>query len=87
MDCQPRTKKGQPVHSTTGSDSTSSTQVWVFHVEPSQTVAEHGQDRDHHGERQRPPEAALKILQLMLSSASSGMMGSSDMPHLGQLPG
>ena len=30
MDCQQRTKNGHPVHNTTGSDSTSSTQVWVF---------------------------------------------------------
>ena len=29
MDCQPRTKNGQAAHSTTGSDSTSSTQLWV----------------------------------------------------------
>lgn len=51
-------------------------------------MAEHGQGGDDQRERQRPPEASLKILQLTVVFRVQGDdRPSNDMPHLGQLPG
>ena len=92
-DCQPRTKKGQPPHSTTGAASTS----WI------QSAAAGSIRRVRAGAIISPMENAktgtvrTRLTQnrrvmstssgLGPSSAASGSSGSSAMPHLGQGPG
>ncbi len=88
-DCTPRTKNGQPAHSTTGADRTSSTQLCVPignsprrwpNMASKVTMTVRG--RVHQNRRVKSRNSGLS------SSASSvGSIGSSVMPHLGQLPG
>ena len=92
IDCQPRTKNGQPPHSTTGADSTS----WI----QSDTVG--SIQRARAGAIISPIESAstgivsTRLIQnRRVMSTSSGFgpssaansTGSSAMPHFGQLPG
>lgn len=87
IDCQPRTKNGQPAHSTTGSDSTSSIHDCVpMSNQPSRwpnmastvTTAVSG---SVHQKRRRKSRSSLS------SSSSVGISGSRAMPQIGQLPG
>ncbi len=87
IDCQARTKNGQPVHSTTGKESTSSSQDCVaMSNQPSRwpniasTVTATVSGSVHQKRRWKSRSSPS-------SSASSGISGSSVMPHLGQLPG
>ena len=87
-DCTPRTKKGQPAHSTIGIDSTSSSQLCVaIAIQPKRwpniasrvTIAVSG--KVHQKRRWKSASSGFS------SSSSEGSTGSSVMPHFGQLPG
>jgi hypothetical protein len=60
----PRTKNGQPAHSTTGQRQHQLDPALRAMSNQPAAVAEHGQHGDDHRQRQRPPEAALKSTQL-----------------------
>ena len=88
-DAIPRTKNGQPAHSTTGVASASSTQLRVVASRPSHWWPNMA--------RVSTMSVAGKVLQkrrvkstssgFSSSSSSEGMSGSSAMPHLGHVPG
>ncbi|MCY1382350.1 hypothetical protein D9M69_703660 [compost metagenome] len=87
-DCTPRTKNGQPAHSTMGTVSTSSIQLWVaisnqprLWPDIASTVTTTVSGRVHQKRRWKSSSSGFP------ASSSAGMTGSSDMPHLGQLPG
>ena len=87
IDCTPRTKNGQPAHSTIGSDSASSTHVCVdVAIQPSRcpniasTVTTIVSGSVHQKRRRKSRNSGLS------SSSSSGITGSSAMPHLGSVP-
>jgi hypothetical protein len=88
-DCQPRTKNGQPAHSTMGVLSSSSSQVrragdtdvnWCPSIASATTMSVSG--RLYQKRRWKSRYSAFSS-----SSSSSGKTGSSAMPHLGQVPG
>jgi hypothetical protein len=75
-DAHPRTKNGQPAHSTTGVASTS----WVHAdvvaedvvVEPRDEVASHAEDEDGHGQGDADPEPAGHVAQLLRRAGVCG---------------
>ena len=87
-DCAPRTKKGQPAHSTTGSDNANSIQLCTAMLNQPRrwpniaNVATMTVSGKVHQKRR------VKRVSSVVSSASSvGMASSRVMPHFGQLPG
>ena len=90
-DCQPRTKNGQPAHSTTGVASTSCSQfeVWrgTIRLEAGQVPA-HLQRDDRHRERKPDPEPARHVDELVVRRRLRlTSTGSSAMPQIGHEPG
>ncbi|CAM5530249.1 hypothetical protein SSTU70S_02858 [Stutzerimonas stutzeri] len=88
IDCTPRTKNGQPAQSTTGVASSSSTQFCVAPwnsasecpaIASRVTITVSG--RVHQKRREKSRSSGFSC------SSSSGITGSSAMPHLGQVPG
>ncbi len=87
-DCTPRTKNGQPAHSTTGSDKASSIQLCVaMSNQPrswpnmASTVSTTVSGKVHQKRREKSRSSGLS------SSSRLGISGSSAMPHFGQSPG
>jgi hypothetical protein len=87
IDCAPRWKKGQPAHSTTGTVSTSSTQLWVRPWNQSSEwpnmasrVTTIVSGRVHQKRRRKSSSSGSP-------SSSVGISGSSVMPQMGQVPG
>ena len=75
-DCQPRTKNGQPHHSTTGVASTSCTQIAVREVSASMPAGDdmlgHRHDEQRHGERDADPEPPRHVAQLGVALVAGG---------------
>ena len=87
-DAIPRTKKGQPAHKMTGVARASSTQLRVVasrlahrwpNMARAKTMIVAGKDT----QKRRVKSASSGVS----SSSSEGIIGSSAMPHLGQVPG
>src|SRR6185295_19219080 len=88
IDCAQRSKNGQPAHSTTGAESTSSIQVrvalgtdvmrWPNIASPS-TTSDSG--NVHQKRRRKSTSSGFSF------SSRLGIIGSSAIPQIGQLPG
>ncbi len=87
-DCTPRTKNGQPAHSTMGVASASSTQFWVCGLISARlwpamaSVVTTTVSGSVHQKRWRK-----SVSSGFSPSSSEGISGSKAMPHLGQVPG
>jgi hypothetical protein len=88
IDCAPRTKNGQPDHSTIGVARANSTQVWVATgISPRRcpTIAKVVTIPVNGSVHQK--RLVKSFSSGFSSSPSSGSTGSSVIPHFGQLPG
>ncbi len=91
-DCQPRTKNGQPAHSTTGVASAISSQFGMMPCGSSQCRSKRcppmSSATSRHGERAADPQAARHVDQFLVGPVVEQISaGSSAMPQIGQLPG
>ena len=87
-DCAPRTKNGQPAHSTTGSDRASSIQLWVAMPNQPKRWPNIASTVTATVSGSVDQKRRVKLRSSGLSSSSRlGISGSSAMPHLGQSPG
>ena len=91
-DCQPRTKNGQPPHSTTGVASRNSTHCSVCMDRrsgnrPGAMSASMARINTGKASRVEPQKRRLMSMSSAFFSSTTMLRGSSAMPHFGQLPG
>ena len=91
-DAQPRSKNGQPPHSTAGVARISCTQT--ARCGGDQRIERrfgemlgHGHGEQWHRERKADPEAPGHVAQFGIFGSAVGVIGSSAMPQIGQGPG
>ena len=90
-DRQPRTKNGQPAHSTTGVLSANCIQRDAIAVDPRRRAGNkmrHREEKHRQRERAADPEPARHVAQLgvvIIVRRRAGVFGSSAMPHFGQV--